>query len=192
MSPEAKPSEPSIFGRWVKATTIGWLFGFVLVVVLSLAWDLVGGGAQFPVGVGMGAGVGVVQARVIGEWLDPTRRWIWATTVGMGLPFVLWDVGIVAGIGGQLSLPLAVVAGSLLVGVLQGAVLRLRFHRRLGWVLASLAGWGLPAAAIALGDSGLLSAPGSLLSIGGMFFGGAVLGAVTGRPLLTIPKRSAV
>ncbi|MCJ7714533.1 hypothetical protein MUO66_08780, partial [Candidatus Bathyarchaeota archaeon] len=51
--------------RWVGANIIGWLIGFVLVIVLAQAWELIGGGAQFMVGVGMGAGVGVLQSRVI-------------------------------------------------------------------------------------------------------------------------------
>ena len=70
MSTEAMSSEPTAFHRWVRATTLGWLLGFVLVVVLSIAWDQIGGGAQFIVGVGMGAGVGIMQARVVGEWVN--------------------------------------------------------------------------------------------------------------------------
>ena len=143
------------------------------------------------VGVGMGAGVGFMQARVVGEWAKPARRWIWATTVGMGLPFLLCDLGVAVGLL-AFSLPLCVVAGSLLVGVLQSVLLRLRLNRTAWWIPASLVGWGLPAAGIALGDSGLLSGPGALVSVGAMFLGGAVLGAVTGKALLWLPQRSAV
>ena len=192
MSTEAVSSEPTAFHRWVRATTLGWLLGFVLVVVLSIAWDQIGGGAQFIVGVGMGAGVGIMQARVVGEWVKPTRRWIWATTAGMGLPFLLWDIGVAVGLRAFFSLPLCVVAGSLLVGVLQSVLLRLRLNRTAWWIPASLVGWGVPASGIAMGDSGLLSGPGALVSVGAMVLGGAVLGAVTGKALLWLPQRSAV
>jgi len=192
MSTEATPSESTAFHRWVKATTLGWLLGFVLVVVFSIASDQIGGGAQFIVGVGMGGGVGFMQARVVGEWVEPTRRWIWATTIGMGLPFLLWDLSVAVGIKAFFSLPLCGVAGSLLVGVLQGMLLRLRLNRTSWWIPVSLVGWGLPAAGIALGESGLLSGPGVLVSVGAMFLGGAVLGAVTGKALLWLPQRSAV
>ena len=90
MNTEVKRGDPFTFNRWVKATTLGWLIGFVLVVVLAIAWDQIGGRAQFMVGVGMGAGVGFMQARVLGECIESAGRWIWATTLGMGLPFVLW------------------------------------------------------------------------------------------------------
>jgi hypothetical protein len=190
MSTEAMPSEPTDFYRWIRATTLGWLLGFVSVVVLSIALDQIGGTAQFIVGVGMGAGVGFMQARVVGEWVKPTRRWIWVTTVGMGLPFLLWDLGVAVGLQASFSLPLCVVAGSLLVGVLQSILLRLRLKGTVWWIPASLVGWGLPAAGITLGDSGLLSGPGALVSVGAMLLGGAVLGAVTGKALLWLPQRS--
>ncbi len=192
MSNEAKAGNPLTFNRWVEATTLGWLLGFGLVVILAIAWDQVGGSAQFMVGVGMGAGVGFMQARVLGEWVEPTRRWIWATTIGMGLPFLLWDLGGAVGIEGFFSLPISMVVGGLLVGVLQSILLRSRVTRTSWWIPANLVGWGLPAAAIALGDSGVLSGPGALLSIGAMFLGGSILGAVTGKVLLWMPQRSAV
>ena len=192
MSTEMRQSERSPFARWVRATTVGWLIGFVLVVVLAMVWDMVGGRAQFMVGVGMGAGVGYMQARVVGAWLDPTRRWLWTSIIGMGIPFVLWDIGAVAGIGALFSLPLCVLIGGLLVGILQRRLLRPRFERASWWILACVVGWGLPAGAIALADSGLLPGPWSLLSIIAMFFGGVVLGAVTGRALLWMSQRSAV
>ena len=82
MSTEMRQPERSPFARWVRATTVGWLIGFVLVVVLAMVWDMIGGRAQFMVGVGMGAGVGYMQARVVGAWVDPTRRWLWTSIIG--------------------------------------------------------------------------------------------------------------
>jgi hypothetical protein len=55
-------------------------------------------------------------------------------------------------------------------------------------VPACIVGWGLPAGAIALGD--YLPGPGNLFSIGAMFFGGVILGAVTGKTLLWMLHRS--
>ena len=143
------------------------------------------------VGVGMGAGVGFMQARVVGEWVETTRRWIMETTIGMGLPFLIWDIGGALGMETFFSLPVCVVAGSLLVGVLQSVLLRPRLNHTSWWIPASLVGWGLPAAAIALGDSGLLSGPGALVSVGAMFLGGAILGTVTGKALIWMQPRAA-
>lgn len=183
---------PPALNRWVRATTLGWLLGLVLTVVLAIAWDQIGGGAQFMVGIGMGAGVGFAQARVLGEWGQPAGRWFWATTVGMGLPFVMWDLGSLAAIEAFFSLPLSVFAGSLLVGTLQSILLRRRFTRPSWWVPASVVGWCVPTAGIALGDTGFLSGAGGVLSVGAMFLGGAILGVVTGWTLLRMPPRSAV
>ncbi|MCH8938441.1 MAG: hypothetical protein IH966_03375 [Gemmatimonadetes bacterium] len=191
MSAETMQVQPSVFARWLRATTLGWLLGFVLVVVLALAWGMIGGEAQFMVGVGMGAGVGYVQTRVVREWVESTRRWLLASIIGMGVPFLLWDLGALIGIEAFFSLPLCVVAGGLLVGILQCSLLRLRLDRASFWIPACVVGWGLPAGAIALGDSGLFPAPGFLLSLGAMFFGGVVLGAVTGKALMWMPRRSA-
>ena len=45
---------------WLRATVAGWLLGVPLIVALALLGEAVGvGGAQFLVGVGMGAGLGL-------------------------------------------------------------------------------------------------------------------------------------
>lgn len=193
MNSESAQSNRRLFTRWVRATFLGWLLGFVVVIVLALAWDMIGGGAQFMVGVGMGAGVGYMQSRVVGEWADSPRRWLWASIIGMGAPFVLWDLSVLVGFEFVFSLPLSVLMGGLLVGILQWSLLRPHSDRAAWWVLASTAGWALPAGAIALGDLNLIPAPwGELLSLGAMFFGGLILGAVTGRALLWVLRASAV
>jgi len=101
----------------------------------------------------------------------------------MGVPFVLWDLGSVIGAKVLLSLPVCVVLGGLLTGLLQERLLRSRFERTLWWIPASIIGWGLPAGVIALGDSGLVPPAFILLSTTVMFFGGLLLGAVTGKTL---------
>ncbi len=47
MSTEMRPPKRSLFAHWVRATTVGWLLGFVLVVALAMVWGMIGGGAQF-------------------------------------------------------------------------------------------------------------------------------------------------
>ena len=89
-----------------------------------------------------------MQARVVGEWADSTRRWCWASIVGMGIPFVLWDLSAAFGIEALFSLPLCVVVGGLLVRALQASLLRTRFDRVFWWIPACVVGWGLPAGAI--------------------------------------------
>jgi hypothetical protein len=83
--------------------------------------------------------------------------------------------------------------GGLLAGILQQHLLRPHSSRAVWWMPASVIGWALPGGAIAVNDLGLVTGPwGELLSIGAMFFGGAILGAVTGMPLLWVRQSPAV
>lgn len=123
MGNEPKEVERHYFARWVRHTFFGWLLGFVMVIVLAIAWDVVGGGAQFMVGVGMGAGVGYAQWRLARHWFDADRRWVWASVIGMGTPFVLGDIVAAVGVQVPYSLALYVVMGGLLVGLMQRRLL---------------------------------------------------------------------
>ena len=192
MTAETVVHGPNPFRRWIKATTLGWLLGFVLVVILAMLWDLLGGGAQFMVGIGMGAGVGFMQARVLDNSMGIGRRWMLVTTLGMGIPFLLWDVATRTGLSIPVSLPLCVLTGSLLVGIPQSLLLRTRLLHTSRWIVASIIGWGLPVGLVALSDSGVLSGVGTILSLGAMFLGGVVLGAVTGKALEWMPSRPAL
>lgn len=191
MGPEDTTSGWEALGRWIGMTAAGWLLGFVLVIVLATAWSATGGTAQFMVGVGMGAGVGFLQARVLGSRVDRPRRWLWASVLGMGLPFLLWDVGAGLGLNDLFSMPACALVGSLLVGVLQGRLLRPRFTRAPWWIPACVVGWGLPVGITLLGDSGPPPNPWPVLAA--IVFGGVMLGAVSGAALEWIarsPRRS--
>jgi len=183
MNNEMSQSERSRLRSWIRATTLGWLLGFVLVVALAMIWDMIGGGAQLMVGLGMGAGVGYTQGRVSRAWAGRTRPWFWASTVGMGLPFLLWDLSSAAGVQAPFSLPACVLLGGLLTGVLEQRLLRPAFERTSGWIPACGVGWGVPAGIIAMNDSGLFPTALSILSPIAMLLGGSILGAVTGQAL---------
>lgn len=180
-------------GPWFQATTFGWLLGFALLVVLAIGWQaLTGEESQWMVGAGMGVGIGYVQSRLLRGVLDRPGRWIWATATGFTIPFILWDLSAAAG-ASFLSLPICVVTGGLLVGLLQWSLLRSRSSRAGWWIPVSVLGWAVPAAALGLSSPGELpSVWRELLSFGGMFLGGAALGAVTGAPLAWMLRNPAL
>lgn len=183
------------FRSWVKATTFGWWLGFVVVVVLVLALDVVAnvGGVQFVVGVGMGAGVGYIQGRWMNRWLGTGHQWFLASTVGIGGPFVVGDAARALGIDIPFSLALYVAIGSLLVGLLEWGVLRRHVSHGAWWVPASVLGWMLPVGLIALNERQLLpGVAGEALALIGMFFGGIILGGVTGGVLGRVIMRATV
>jgi len=182
--------ETGLFGRWLRFTFFGWLLGFVLIVLLVLVWDLFGGSAQVMVGVGMGAGVGFLQGRAARSWHNSPWRWCMTSMIGMGSLFVLHDVLGLAGVGLPYSLPLYLVVGGLLTGLLQRPLLQPFSRRANWWVPANVIGWALPAGLVAAGDSGTLGAWGSIGTLLGMVLGGILLGAVTGMALVWILRSS--
>lgn len=164
------------------ASAGGWLLGFVLLVILAELWHVTGSEAEFPVGIGMGAGVGFLQSRIVGTVVDYPRRWLWSSIAGMGIPFLVWDVSTWAGVRIFYSLQLYAFLGAILVGILQAVLLRQRSERAVWWIPACAVGWGIPAGLAALQNVGILP-------VVGIVFGGLILGAVTGIPLTWISRQ---
>lgn len=195
MATQLSTSDQPDVRSWVRATTVGWWLGFAVVVLLVLALDAVAEaeGSQFMVGVGMGAGVGYIQGRWMNRWLGTGHQWFLASTIGIGGPFAIGDGARALGIDVPYSLALYVAVGSLLVGLLEWGVLRRHVSRAAWWVPASVLGWMLPVGLIALNDRHLVpGVAGEVLALIGMFFGGAILGAVTGGLLGRVLVRVAV
>ena len=192
MNPKDHNTDRGFYIRWIWITFLGWFVGFAAIVVLSLAWDVVGGGsAQSMIGIGMGLGVGYTQALEMRPWVKSIGHWILASAVGMGAPFVLYDMVHAAGSEFPYSLPFAVAIGGLLVGLLQTYVLAPLSSRAVSWIPASLAGWTLAAATTIVGDALprlVQGIGGALLYIALILFGGAVLGVVTGGALVWIRR----
>ncbi len=188
MNPAETNEDRRFLVRWVKATFVGWVVGFVLVVVLAMAWGTLGmGESQFMIGVGMGAGVGYAQGRVLQGRLGTAWRWTWASVLGLGLPFLASDLASALWLWFPYSLPGAVLIGGVLVGVLQLRILRPHSDRANWWVLASVVGWTLAAGtAVFINVSGPW---GALVALATILFGGVVLGGVTGWALVRILER---
>jgi hypothetical protein len=178
MTNESRDPREQFTARWVRACATGWIGGLALVLLLAVLWDLVGGVAQFMVGVGMGAGVGWSQSRMLRHWLIKPGSWVLASTVGMGAPFVLSD--IVALLGGSIyALSWCAVVGGAVAGVWQARLLRDNVSHTGRWWLWSMLGWAVPVLIISVGDYSDSPVVG-VLSLACMFLGGIILGAVTG------------
>jgi len=182
----------SFFAAWVRGTFAGWLLGFVLVVLAAIGGDLIGveeGDSQFMVGIAMGVGVGYAQGRVGRKWFGAASRWTWASTIGLGVPFVVWDLVSAIWSEYSFSLPLVVVICGFLVGFLQRPIIRFHSNRANWWVPASVGSWTLAAGTAAVSGafpSGPSAGWFALLSVGMILLGGLVLGIVTGGALVWI------
>jgi len=141
--------EWSLWIQWVLVTTLSWIIGF-----------LIGAGA---VGVILGLG----QWLVLRQWVREPGWWIWASTVGWGVAWILIITGVL--LPPDAGIIAAFVAGGvlgLMLGVAQWFVLRRLVKSAGWWVFGSIIGW-------ALGASGIF----------GITVVGAVAGAVTGFAL---------
>lgn len=175
------------FSRWALATFGGWVLGVVVVVLLAGIGELVGVGDQFAAGVGMGWSVGFAQWRIARKWFGATTQWMWASTVGIGTPFVLSDVFGAWRDDSWLrddSWFLVVMAalGGLLSSLWQRRTLQSRSVKANWWVPACIGGWVLAATL----PAALLIPRPHLSNIGAIALGGVALGVVTGGALVWV------
>lgn len=178
-------------GRWLRATWYGWLLGIPLVILLALLGEAVGiGGSQVLVGIGMGLGVGLLQARLIRGLMPKASIWLLSSAAGLALPFLVTDLAPRLGYELPYSLPIAVIVGGLIVGTWQAFLLRRLAASPGWWVSANLVGWTLAAGMAYLADLSLRrqmirGIAGALAYLGAIAAGGLALGLVTG---LILPR----
>lgn len=183
------------YAAWVRATSLGWLLGVPLIAVFALIGEALGiGGSQFLVGAGMGAGIGLLQARLMRRVLDRFTPWFLSCVVGLSVPFLGADGLRAAGREHLYSLQVCVALGGLAVGGWQSALLSRRFLRTWLWLIGSAVGYALAAACATLADvlsrTHALRGPlGALVYLGTIAAGGPILGLVTGVPLRRLVPR---
>ena len=178
------------FFRWVRLTFAGYLLGFVLTMLGLIAGEVIGlPEFQIVVGAAMGAGVGFTQNRLARNWLAAGRLWAWASVLGLGASFLIFDLAALVwgNLPNRESLQLDIALGGLLVGLLQWRVLARHMERAGWWVLASVVGWTLAGRVSNVTFSGDWDA---LLNLGMILLGGVVLGVVTGGVLVWMVGRS--
>jgi len=168
---------------WIQATTVGWFLGLLLLFGLILLWSPFGNDAQFMVGIGLGAGVGYMQSRLMRGWIRGAHRWTLASTLGQGSLFVVHDVARGVDVPFPYSAPLYVLVGAFLTGVWQASMLSAISPRARWWPVGSILGWALPAASILLDDSGKAGVVGDAVGLAAIFLGGAMVGAGSGGVL---------
>lgn len=197
----AWPARLAVWCAWVVATTVGWMLGS-LVVLLVQTWTTGAADAFVKSVAGSALLGGIVGLAVgVGQWLvlrrehDGTLSWIavnvgaWAVAWAIGQAMTdsllddYWLLGLVPG-----GLLLAVI-----VGVCQWLALRRCARRASWWLPASLIGWSVTGIACMYGGAGLLAiglaafvGPVAWLIAAGP---GAFAGLVTGTALLRLrPK----
>jgi hypothetical protein len=187
--------KPVSFPAWLRATWLGWVLGVPCVALLALAGEAAGiGGSQFLVGLGMGAGVGILQGRALRPLHVSPLHWALASAVGLALPFLASDLAARRGWAISYSLFWCVVTGGVIVGLWQAMLLRARALGAGWWVAGSAAGWTLAAAVATAADvlgrtRALRGLAGAAAYLGIVAAGGLVLGLATAAALGRITPR---
>lgn len=134
---------------WVLVSSMGWLLGLAggFAVGFALGRTVSGIASQSAFGAVLGVSIGMLQWVVLRRQISRAGWWVLATTLGMGGGFALIramtpTVSLLLG-GGPLY---GAVNGGLvgiLVGTLQGLVLRSQVSRAGWWVLTSAVATGV-------------------------------------------------
>ena len=184
--------EQKFFWKWVRLSGAGWMLGIPFVAALALLGEAVGiGGIQVLVGLGMGAGMGWMQGRLMHGVLQQFWPWFWSCVVGLGVPFLAVDMVKLASRDFPFYPYSCVVLSGLLVSIWQYVLLRARFQNAGWWIAGSLLGWSLAAGLVGFADALLRShsirgISGALLYLGCLAGGGFLLGLVTGLILIRL------
>jgi len=131
--------------KWLWYTTAGWFTGFVFSLLIGLPLEAIGIGNQSMIGIGMGAGVGLLQARLVRRYGISAKDWFWTTFSGMSIPYITYDVlAVKIKLVPEEVLPFATAIGSLMVGGLQYHYLLKSISKKsTSWILLTCAGWTL-------------------------------------------------
>jgi hypothetical protein len=181
--------------KWVIATFYGWFLGIILILILSGFLDSIGiEKFQFYIGVGMGGGVGLMQWTVLRKVSPIKLQWLWASLLGLGIPFLFFDFwSKYSGFPlGDKYLPISIAAGSLLIGLLQFYVLRKHSNHVRWWLIGCILGWPLASATVlAIDYTKYISSNNWVLFAVNLILilaGGIVLGWITGKFLVKVLK----
>lgn len=178
--------ERKVFGIWVCLTGAGWALGIPLIAVLALLGEAVRiGGAQALVGVGMGAGIGLMQGRVMRTVIHEFWPWFWSCVVGLGLIFLAVDIAKLARRDFPYYPYSCVALGGLIIGIWQAVLLRPHVRKAGWWIVGSVLGWSLAAGLIGVADAlfrarSIKGVAGLVIYLGCLIGGGLLLGIVTG------------
>jgi hypothetical protein len=183
--------------KWITASFLGWLCGIVVVIFTSGLFDAIGlEGYQFYLGISVGGSVGFFQQRMLSRTAGIGMQWIWWSMLGMGLPFLLFDLLKIYGGAsfGNTSLQYSIALGGALTSGLQSLLLRQKGYYASRWLLTGWSGWVLATATVLAVDYTKYITDYNwalfVINLTLILSGGVVLGAITGLPLLKILKRS--
>jgi len=183
--------------KWISFSTLGWLLGVILVVLMALFLELIhlGYSSQVVVGLGMSTGVGLMQWLILKRYWDLNLTWIMVSIGGFGFSYLLAD-GVIYffSIKPEIILPFATGMSALIGGWLQNRLVLNKLvkpsfhwisHNFIAWILAHLVTMGLFYLSSKL-NAGLPSYLSLILAFLFLIVGGPILGFITSKVILPL------
>ena len=180
-------------GKWVLFNLLVWVLGLILVIfVLGPIISLIPvKGIQFNLGLGMGAGVGLLQYLFLRKQFKVSFQWVLISALGMGLPFLLFD-------GIQLFNPIinddillySLSLGAITISLLQYLQWKKHYKTAGYWIVTSTLGWMSSFGAIKILDALQLQDKwiGFSVNLSLILVGGVILGKLTSYSLRKLVK----
>lgn len=191
--------------RWVLFTTYGWMIGILIVVSLAALSEAVfnikdESGGQAVVGIGMGAGVGMMQWLVLRKNLNGSFNLFLSALIGFSVAFIIRDMvasqlnsGFMKlNLSIEVTIPFAVILGACISGWFQhwlvfktsglpaGSYL---LYTMTGWFLATIVTMSL----FMFNFQSAKHLPKLIIALLALLFlsiGGPILGWITGQFLM--------
>jgi hypothetical protein len=170
--------------QWVLASVVGFFLGFIVTWGAISKVERMLPAFEIMASAAFGAGVGIMQWRIVRRHVSGARWWALASILGsvvgtgVGIAVLLaagYHIDYIRGATASAEWGIIISAvGGAMVGVMQWSILQREFSKAGWWVLASAAGWAL----VQLGGIGCFAAP-------------VWLGAVTGLALVWLLRQPA-
>ncbi len=192
------------FTKWILFTTLGWVVGFILALMIAEPLDKINLGF-FGLGLGIVTGIGLMQWIILRRHTSIDSRWMWLAIAGMGSSFLLFDVIIVIlkaigfkykmdGAPFMIVITITVAIGGYVTGLLQNKLLmKNNYTNNSGWILYSFLAWTTCVVFISVNFFCMdnifhiaFTAVGKIMNIFAFLLVGPILGFISGKKILTI------
>ena len=188
-------------GFWIGITFIGWFLGVVVLLIISSVLEAVSEQSfQFQIGTGIGIGMGLVQYFILRKRMGIGFEWFWASVIGIGLPYLVFDI-IHFSTGWKVTSNYTMFVGGPLSGLFSGLLyyrilLKHQHQKAHLFFMSNVLGWIISVASVKmidLTDYANNHAPYVLfLNLFLILFGGFALGTLNGFALKVIQKNNPV
>lgn len=187
-------------GLWIGITFVGWFLGVAVLLLISGVVEVLLPtiGLQFQLGMGIGIGMGLIQYFVLRKRMGIGFEWFWASLIGIGLPFIVFDI-LHLSMGWKITPNYTMFVGGSISGLLSGLfyyriLQKHQYQKAHLFFISNFLGWISSVVSLKLIDyTNYANNHGPFVFFINLFlilFGGFALGTFNGLALKSIQKNS--